>query len=116
MARQPKPDASTRDPKPDDIQAGQTQFLIYQNAPIRGTCHTQGHVKVSWATGFSYNISSDHWNEREFLEHPERTQLVQVGMDEFPSMHAFFHKIEMERQKTLRVIESDRAKARARMK
>lgn len=92
-----KPDAIVREAKPGDIQVGEEQFLRYRGALIRGQCNSSECVVITWSSGFTHSCKSDNWNDREFLEQPERAR--RIGPEEYPKAHAFFYQVNAKQAK-----------------
>lgn len=86
-----KPDVVQREAQPGDIQVGEEQFLRYRGALIRGRCNSAESVVITWSSGFTHSCKADTWNDREFLEQPERAR--KIGTDEYPQAHAFFFQV-----------------------
>ena len=91
--------APLRTPKSTDIQPGETQFLRYNNGYIRGKWNGLGGVAITWHSGFATSCNADEWNDREFLDKPEKAALIDPS--EIPSAHAWFHKVAEEARKSL---------------
>lgn len=104
----PANDAPPRTPKPTDIQPGETQFLRYNNGFVRGKWNGLGGVAITWHSGFSTSCNADEWNDREFLDKPEKAALIDPS--EIPSAHAWFHKVAEEARKNARVLREDAAR------
>lgn len=70
------------------IADGQTQYLVYQNSFLRGICKSKDSVLVTWSTGFAQSVTAQTWDNREFLEQPERARVV--GAEQEEQARAFF--------------------------
>jgi len=70
------------------IADGQTQYLVYQNSFLRGICKSKDSVLVTWSTGFAQSVTAQTWDNREFLENPERARPVNAEQEE--QAQAFF--------------------------
>lgn len=91
-----------RDPKPTDIQPGQTQFLRYRNGLVRGSWNGMGPVAITWGSGFAMSCPVNAWNDRLFVEQPQAAHLVPDG--EIPSANAWFEKIQEAQRASLGLV------------
>lgn len=70
------------------IEAGQTQYLVYQNGFMRGVCKSKDSVLVSWGSGFTQSVTAETWDKRDFLEKGEKARVV--AGDDVHTAEAYF--------------------------
>lgn len=57
------------------IAPDQVQYLRYRNGTLRGQCQSTACVQVNWGS-FTHTVSAQAWNERSFLSHPEKANIL----------------------------------------
>lgn len=84
------------------IEDGQTQYIVYQNSFLRGTCKSKDSVLVSWGSGFTQSVTAETWNTRDFLEKGEKARAV-VG-DDVRAAQEYFARVtdDLRRARTLK--------------